>query len=129
MKRLLFVLFFIICISPNLSYAFTFYDISGTWKGYVSTGEEYAKVTVEMEQYEDGTIVGKWKNSAGGRGSLGGRLKGRYLKFKLNNKSGCSGTYSGEGRLSKDGTQIRYTVSGSDCTGSVSGNGKLYYRD
>jgi len=37
---------------------------------------------------------------------------------------------SGRGSLSKDGMQIKYTLSGSDdCNGELSGGGKLYYKE
>ena len=128
-KYLLFILFLLALGITSICYA-SDYDLTGTWKGYLNSNLGYASVTMELEQYEDGTFTGSWKASSGGRGTAGGKLKGRSLKFKLNNRaSGCSGSFSGKGRLSSDGEQIRGSFSGKDCAGKWSGKGKLYLQD
>jgi hypothetical protein len=125
MKKLIIVAMLLV---SSVCYASTNYDISGTWKGYLNADEGYAKVTMELEQYEDGTFVGSWKASSGGRGTVGGKLKGRTLKFKMTSQ--CSGRYSGRGSLSKNGMQIKYTLSGSnECDGDLNGSGKVYYQE
>ncbi|GEM_PF-4350946 len=125
LKKLIIV---VLLLVSSVCYASTNYDITGTWKGYLNADTGYTKVTMELEQYEDGTFVGSWKASDG-RGTVGGKLKGRTLKFKLTSKN-CSGRYSGRGSLSKDGMQIKYTLSGSnECSGDLSGSGKMYYNE
>ena len=127
MKKLITVIMLLV---SSVCYASTDYDITGTWKGYLNSNLVYASITIELEQYEDGTFTGSWKASSGGRGTVGGKLKGRSLKFKLNNRaSGCSGSFSGKGRLSDDGEQIRFSFSGKDCGGKQSGNGKIYLQN
>ena len=126
MKKLIIVMMLLV---SSVCYASTDYDITGTWKGYFNSDAGYARVTMELEQYEDGTIVGDW-TSGDGSGTVGGKLKGRTLKFKLVGGT-CTGRYSGRGSLSKDGMQIKYTLSGSgECTaGKISGKGKVFYRE
>ena len=121
------ILHLIILLVSSVCYASTEYNITGEWKGYLNSNLGYAKVTIELEQYEDGTFVGSWEASSGGYGTVRGELKGWTFNFKLTNKAKkCSGSFSGKGRLSKDGEQIRFSFSGKDCLGKQSGNGKIY---
>ncbi len=126
MKKLIIVMMLLV---SSVCYASTDYDITGTWKVYLNSDLGYTKATMEIEeQYEDGTFVGNW-TASDGYGTVGGKLKGRTLKMKVVEET-CSGRYSARGTLSKDGMQIKYTVSGSDeCNGKWSGKGKLYYKE
>jgi hypothetical protein len=127
MKKLIVVIMLLV---SSVCYASTDYDLTGTWKGYLNSNLGYASVTMEIEQYEDGTFVGEWESNAGGYGTVGGKLKGRTLKLKVNNDACDRFFISGKGRLSGDGKQIRYSVSGKDCNGKKqSGKGKFYLQD
>ena len=129
MKKLITVIMLLV---SSVCYASTDYDITGTWKGYLNSSSGYASITIEIEQYEDGTFVGEWESNDGGYGTVGGKLKGRTIKLKVTtDASGCDRFfYSGKGRLSVDGKQIRYSVSGKDCNGKKqSGKGKIYLQD
>ena len=72
MKKLIIVMMLLV---SSVCYASTNYDITGTWKGYFNSDAGYANVTMEIEQYEDGTITGDW-TTPDGYGTVGGKLKG-----------------------------------------------------
>ena len=130
MKKLITVIMLLV---SSVCYASTDYDITGTWKGYLNSNLGYASVTMELEQYEDGTFVGDWEsNDEEYYGTVGGKLKGRTLiKLKITYDAyECYTFFSGKGRLSVDGKQIRCSVSGKDCNGKkLRVKGKVYLQD
>lgn len=104
-------------------------DITGTWEGYFKSNLGYAEVTMDIEQ-DNGTFSGSWEATSGGYGSISGKIIGKSVKFTIYNKAeGCSGKFSGKGKLSSNGNIISFSFSGKDCEGSWKGKGKIYFQD
>ena len=106
------------------------YDLTGTWEGYFKTNLGKGYVTLEVEQDSEGNVTGIWETVAGGYGTLSGKLKGRIFKFSFKQKNkNCSGKFSGRGKVSTDGEQIKVSLSGSNCEGKQTGTGKVFLQD
>src|SRR3972149_12119833 len=127
MKKLIIVI--MLLLVSSVCYASTDYDITGTWEASLSLNSGNVSLTMEIEQNEDGTILGTWESEKYGEtGTVSGKLKGRTLKLKFTNDE-CSRFYASfKGRLSVDGKLIRSSVSGKDCDREkFSGTGKFLF--
>ena len=104
-------------------------DITGTWEGYFKSNLGYAEVTMEIEQ-DNGTFSGSLEATSGGYGSLSGKISGKSLKFSVYSEAeDCTGTFTGKGKLSRNGNIISFSLSGSDCEGKQRGSGKMYFQE
>lgn len=131
MKRIIVYFVFLagILLFPPFCHAAE-YDLTGTWEGYFKSNLGKGYVTLEMEQDSEGKITGSWETVAGGYGNLNGKIKGRIFTFTFERKNkNCSGKFSGRGKVSIDGEQIKCSFSGSDCQGEQTGTGKVYLQD
>ena len=102
-------------------------DITGTWEGYFKSNLGYAEVTMEIEQ-DNGTFSGSVETSSGS-GSVSGKIRGRSVTFTVEESEDCPGTFTGKGKLSRNGNIISFSLSGSDCEGKQRGSGKMYFQE
>jgi hypothetical protein len=90
--------------------------VAGSWKGTFADSVRSGSIAVTLVQGSNGDVLGNYKASSGGTGTVVGNIHSGILEFILTQKTlGCLGSFTG--KLTFDGSGAFGTFWGNDCNG------------